>query len=112
MKGSVYGARRAGLGLLATVVAGVAYAATDPAAVGRPALEADASLRALLADEWATRMRDDPLYATQSGVRDYDNMLPAVTPADFGRRERQDAEYARRLAAIERAALSAANRVN
>jgi uncharacterized protein (DUF885 family) len=112
MKGSVYGARRAGLGLLATVVACVAYAATDPAAVGRPALEADASLRALLADEWATRMRDDPLYATQSGVRDYDNMLPAVTPADFGRRERQDAEYARRLAAIDRSALSSMNRVN
>ena len=73
---------------------------------------ADESLGLLLADEWATRMRNDPLYATQSGVRDYDDKLPAVTPADFSRREQQDDEYARRLAAIERPALSPANRVN
>ena len=72
----------------------------------------DAALRSLLADEWAARMRNNPLYATQSGVRDYDDQLPAVTPADFSRREQQDAGYARRLAAIERAALSPMNRVN
>ena len=73
---------------------------------------ADAALRALLADEWAARMRNDPLYATQSGVRDYDDQLPAVTPADFSRHEQQDAEYAHRLAAIDRAALAPMNRVN
>jgi uncharacterized protein (DUF885 family) len=74
--------------------------------------KADAALRVVLADEWASRLRDDPLYATQEGVRDYDDQLPRVAPADYKRREERDHEYARRLAAIDRAALSAANRVN
>ncbi len=74
--------------------------------------KADTALRALLADEWASRLQDDPLFATQEGVRDYDDRLPRVTPQDYERQEQRNREYARRLAAIDRTALNAANRVN
>jgi uncharacterized protein (DUF885 family) len=83
-----------------------------PSASGQAGPAADDSLRVLIADEWASRMKDDPLYATQSGVRDYDDRLPAVAPGDYARRDQQDAEYGRRLAAISRAALTPANRVS
>ncbi len=74
--------------------------------------KADMALRSLLADEWANRLQDDPLYATQEGVRDYDDRLPGVAPQDQKRREERYRDYARRLAGIERAALTSANRVN
>jgi uncharacterized protein (DUF885 family) len=76
------------------------------------ASKADEALRVLLADEWTSRLQDDPLYATQAGVRDYDDRLPSVTPEDFKRREQHNRDYARRLAAIDRSGLSALNRVN
>jgi uncharacterized protein (DUF885 family) len=81
----------------------------EPAPAGA---KADAALRVLLADEWASRLQDDPLYATQEGVHDYDDRLPKVTPEDYKRRDERNQEYARRLAGIDRAALTAANRVN
>ncbi len=83
-----------------------------PSASTQAVPAADESLRVLIADEWASRLKDDPLYATQSGVRDYDDRLPAVAPEDYARRDLQDAEYVRRLAAIPRAALTPANRVS
>ena len=76
--------RAAALALLLLLAARPGVAQTSPSA--------DETLRVLLADEWATRMQDDPLYATQSGVRDYDDRLPAVSPQDYARRDAQDAE--------------------
>jgi len=73
---------------------------------------ADAALRVLMADQWADQMRDDPLYATQAGVHDYDDRLPSVTPADMARQAEQDRSYLRRLDGIDRDALSPANRSN
>lgn len=73
---------------------------------------ADEALRVLVAEEWADRMRDDPLYATQAGVRDYDDRLPSVTPADMAKQAERDRDYARRLAAIDRKALTPVNRSN
>lgn len=83
-----------------------------PPAPAQDLAPADAALRVLLADEWSSRLQDDPLYATQAGVRDYDDRLPPVTAADFKRRDEHNHEYARRLSAIDRAALTPANRVN
>ena len=71
-----------------------------------------AALHALIDDEWSTRLRDDPLFATQSAVRDYDALLPKVAPADFAARARHDAEFARRLGAIDRTALAPGDRIN
>ena len=74
--------------------------------------DAGEALHQLFADEWSTRLRDDPLFATASDVHDYDDRLPAVTPADFARRLEQDRGYQQRLAAIPRTALSHEDQVS
>ena len=74
--------------------------------------DAGEALHQLFADEWSTRLRDDPLFATASDVHDYDDRLPAVTPADFARRLEQDRGYQQRLGAISRTALSHEDQVN
>lgn len=69
-------------------------------------------LQQLFADEWSARMREDPLTATQSGVRDYDDRLPSVTPADYERRLAMDREFQKRLRVIERARLDKESQLN
>jgi uncharacterized protein (DUF885 family) len=92
---------------LLCAVAGAAHPATHPAAP-----TAEVLLRQLLADEWAERLRADPLYATAVGIHEYDDRLPAVAPADFERERRQDEQFLKRLQAIARAALPTAERLN
>lgn len=65
------------------------------------AKDAGVELQQLIADEWRTQLREDPLTATANGVRDYDDMLPTVAPADQARRLQQDVEFERRLRAID-----------
>ena len=98
---------------IATTLALLMFGSTRalPAPVQDPS-PADAALSVLLADSWASRLQDDPLYATQAGVHEYDDRLPAVTPADFQRRDERAREYAHRLSAIDRTTLTPANRVN
>ena len=74
--------------------------------------KADTSFRSLLADEWVNRLQDDPLYATQEGVHDYDDRLPSVTPQGYKRRAAHYRDYAKRLAGIDRASLTSVNQVN
>jgi uncharacterized protein (DUF885 family) len=83
-----------------------------PQPAGDADAQAGAALHQLFADEWSTRMRDDPLFATISGVHDYDDRLPAEAPADFARHFEQDRGFQQRLAAISRAALSHEDQVN
>ena len=59
---------------LALVVLGMT--GTHPAAA-----DARAELERLFADERAFTWREDPLAATNDGMHDYDDRLPAVTPA-------------------------------
>lgn len=94
-----------GLALIVTADAGFAAAneTTSPQA---------AELRNLFADEWVARMRDEPLFATQSGVNDYNDRLPSVAPADYSRRLKQDVEFQRRLEAIDRAKLDPESQLN
>ncbi len=73
---------------------------------------APAPLQQLFDDEWAARMRDEPLFATQSGVSTYNDKLPSVTPADYDRRLRQDREFLGRLKAIDRASLESESQLN
>jgi uncharacterized protein (DUF885 family) len=69
-------------------------------------------LQALFDEAWALRLAEDPLFATSAGDHRYDDKLPSLTHADLERR----AAYARsalaRLKAIDRADLSASDRVN
>ena len=73
-------------------------AADEPAAI---------AFQRLLDDEWAARLRADPLMATAVGVHRYDDRLPSVTPADFELQRHADERFLARLVAIPRAALPA-----
>ena len=66
---------------------------------------AKAELDKLFADERAFTWREDPLAATNDGVHDYDDRLPAVTPTDQARRVEADRGFLARLRAIDRGAL-------
>jgi uncharacterized protein (DUF885 family) len=70
------------------------------------------TLHRLFDDERAFTWREDPLAATYDGVRDYDDRLPSVTPADQQRRLEADREFLRRLRAIDRAALGPQEQVS
>src|SRR3954453_12572833 len=73
---------------------------------------AGAQLQQLLDDEWEFRLREDPLFATRTGDHRFDNLLPAVTEADYQRRLAQMQTFRDRLAHIDRTALTAADRLN
>lgn len=67
--------------------------------------DAKSALERLFADERAFTWREDPLSATGDGIHDYDDRLPAVTPADQVRRLEADRGFIGRLHGIDRAAL-------
>lgn len=69
-------------------------------------------MHALFTDEWANRMKEDPLSATFAGEPGYDHLMPSATPAAHARRAGQDAVYLSRLHGIERAELSASDQLN
>lgn len=77
-------------------------------AAAPPAFAQNASqaLSQLFDDERAFTWREDPLSATSDGMRQYDDRLPSVTPADFARQALQNQQFLTRLRAIDRAQLS------
>ncbi len=77
-----------------------------------PADEAPAALKALLDEHWEFQLRENPLFATHTGDRRYNDRLPSVAPGDFGRRAAFTRRTRERLAAIDRSALSPAERVD
>ena len=68
---------------------------------------AEQQLDELFADEWATRLRENPLLATSMGVSDHNGRLPGVSFDDIERRKRQSAAFLDRLNRIGRDALPA-----
>jgi len=88
------------------LVAGLSFASS---AVAQTASQA---LTQLFQDERAFVWREDPLSATSDGVHDYDNRLPSATPADFARRTRENQTFLTRLAAVDRAGLSAQEQIS
>src|SRR3954452_15502341 len=79
-----------------------------------PALAADepSRLHDLFKREWEFRLKEDPLFATSVGRHEYDDRLPAETPADLQRRNTQDKAFLDELNAIDRARLAADDQVN
>jgi uncharacterized protein (DUF885 family) len=69
-------------------------------------------LHALLEEAWEVQLEEDPLYATETGDRRYDDRLPSVAPADFARQEAFGRRLLERLAAIDRSALEAVDRAS
>ena len=69
-------------------------------------------LHQLFADEWAERMKDEPLAATYSGISDYNDRLACVTEDCYLEQKREDEAFRARLREIDRAALSEEDQFN
>ena len=74
--------------------------------------EAEQQLDQLFADEWAARLRENPLLATSMGVDDYNGRLPGVSFDDIERRKRQATGFMDRLQRLDIAALPAARHMD
>jgi len=70
------------------------------------------SLAELFEDDWQSRLREDPLFATNVGDRRGDARLPGTGLADHRRRYDHRRVMLERLAAIDREALSPAEQVS
>jgi uncharacterized protein (DUF885 family) len=66
----------------------------------------------IVKEEWETRMRENPLFATQVGDHRYNDQLPQVGLADEARRAQQDRAFLKRLEGIDRARLDDKRRGN
>src|SRR5688572_14294706 len=76
---------------------------------GKPAEAANsarAQLGALIDEAWEFALREDPLFATNTGDHRYDDQLPRVSLADAKRRDVARRGFLARLEAIDRDALS------
>jgi len=69
-------------------------------------------LHQLFDDEWAERLKDEPLSATYSGVHDYDDHLACVTEACYLEQKAEDQAFLARLVDIDRAALTEEDQLN
>ncbi|HXV13256.1 MAG TPA: DUF885 domain-containing protein [Candidatus Krumholzibacteria bacterium] len=70
------------------------------------------SLKQLMAEHWEFEMREDPLFATQTGDHRFNDKLPSVAVADEVRREAATRDFLKRLEAIDRAQLGATDALN
>ena len=95
------------LGFLAVVLE--AYVAGQALGAASTASE---QFAALLADHWEFTLREDPLFATDTGDHRFDDQLPKVSLADEDRRHEARRGFLARLQSIDRDALTAAEGVN
>ena len=90
------------------LLAATVLALAAPALAGPPE-----DFKALTDEYWAFVLRENPTFASQLGVRDYDDQLSRHQPCRRGPHARRaDAAYLKRLDAIPDAGLSPADRVN
>jgi uncharacterized protein (DUF885 family) len=95
--------RPAFLAAMLVAVAAAAFAATPT-----PSEQANA----LFAEYWEWQMKEFPVFATATGDHRYDDRLPDVSAAAIARRKADGAAFAKRLAAIDRNALTAQEAVS
>ncbi len=82
-------------------------------AIAAPALAGPVEdFRALQDEYWATILKDNPLFATQVGVKSYDRQLGPLSLAEMDRQTAQAATFLRRLDAIPASALPASEQTN
>jgi uncharacterized protein (DUF885 family) len=79
-----------------------------------PAAESAAGdeFAALLEEAWEFRLREDPLFATETGDHRFDDRLPKISLAEEHRRDAARRTFVSRLEAIDRESLSAADQIN
>jgi uncharacterized protein (DUF885 family) len=92
------------IALVCTVSSEGRAAAADP--------EAAHQFAALLNEAWEFALREDPLFATNTGDHRYDDQLPQVSLADAKRRDAARRGFLARLESIDRSALPAADQAN
>ena len=95
--------------LLIAFSAGASDATAQDTAGDRDGSEA---LHQLFTDEQAFTWKEDPLTASYDGVRTYEDRLSSDRPADFERRAAANAEFLKRLHAIDRAQLSGEDQIS
>ena len=66
----------------------------------------------LLEEQWAYRLREDPLFATAVGDHTHDDLLPSISLADCVRRHGEDEKFLQRFEAINRTKLSPTEQIN
>jgi uncharacterized protein (DUF885 family) len=71
-----------------------------------------ADFQKIVADEWEFRVRFDPILATLTGDNRFNDKLPHASPFAWEGHLQAMREFRQRLAAIERAALPAADQLN
>ncbi|NNL87874.1 MAG: DUF885 domain-containing protein [Marinicaulis sp.] len=86
----------------------VSFFAFSTAAVAAPTDD----LNALIDEYWANEMEESPFGATSSGVFDYNDKVPQVSPEDHARRAQEAKDFAVRLEAIDRDSLSDEDIIN
>src|SRR5262245_13533587 len=67
---------------------------------------------ALLQDAWEYRLREDPLFATETGDHRFDEQLPKASLADEQRRNAESLKFLKRLEAIKREELPPNHQAN
>jgi uncharacterized protein (DUF885 family) len=67
---------------------------------------------ALLDEAWEFGLREDPLFATETGDHRYDDQLPKVSLADENRRDAARRRFLARLEEVDRDALPATDQLN
>ena len=73
---------------------------------------ASSQLQELFDDAWEFRLRENPLFATTTGDRRYNDRLGRVSLADSHRRAKREKEFLNRLNAIDPSRLSDRERIN
>ena len=91
----------------ASLIIGILMATAAPA-VASPTED----FTALTDEYWAFVMRENPTFASQLGIHDYDDRLADISLAAEDRRAAQSAAYLKRLDAIPDSGLSPADRIN
>ncbi len=70
------------------------------------------ALHALFEEYWANEMEENPFSATKSGIFEFNDRVPSVSPADQERRLIEASSYLDRLNAIDSADLSGEDQLN
>ena len=91
----------------ASLIIGILMATAAPA-VASPTED----FTALTDEYWAFVMRENPTFASQLGIHDYDDRLGDISLAAEDRRAAQSAAYLKRLDSIPDSGLSPADRIN
>jgi uncharacterized protein (DUF885 family) len=76
------------------------------------ASSASTQLASVLAEEWEIHLREDPIFATVTGDRRYDDRLPGVSEEDYERRRHQLQDVIRKAEGVEADSLSPAEHVH